>query len=102
MAAFQRSPRGPLRGQECQKPPRIGGSRAFLVVIEIDEDAMPAPRPEPDPPGPISERFVAVVTLVVAARSMAPHVDVAGGRDPRCRSMMVVRDAERHSLLAQQ
>src|SRR4051812_8049368 len=90
------------RIQKLPQLERVGGGRAFLVVIEIDIDLTTLLLPAPDSPAPVSQRVGTIMSLVTAAGAVASDVDKIGGAPPGRWGVVMIRNAERNVFIGQQ
>ena len=77
-------------------------ARRFSNRIKIDINLVPALAHAFEPAAPFFQCAGRVAAAVQAPRSMAPDIDVASGGKPRCRRIMMIGNAERDVVVAQQ
>src|SRR5712671_923442 len=88
-------------GDQGFQTQRVGRRGALLVVVEINEHVAALFLPGLDAPSPVRKRVGAIASLVMAARSMSPDIDEIGGALPRCRRVVMVRNAQRDVLFGE-
>jgi hypothetical protein len=88
--------------QQADKPPGILRRRTLLVVVEINKNLAMLALPSADVIGPGAHSLIGIVVLVSTAGTMTPHIDMAGGGNPGCRSMMMVGEAKRDVVVLEE
>ena len=73
---------------------------ALLVVVEIDVSSTAPSRCFPQPSLPFIERVRPIMSAIAAARTVAAHVDVTCGHDPRRRRVVMIGDAQGDVVVA--
>ena len=71
-----------------------------MIVVEINVG--PAARDPVQPALPLIQGVRTVVTAIASSGAMTPHINVLRGSDPRRGSVVVVRDAKRNIVVAEQ
>src|SRR5262249_51406651 len=80
---------------------RVRRCSAFLIVIKIDKDSAPLTLANLDAPRPSVQAAVRIVIAIAPVWSVTAHVDVVGRYHPWCSSKVVVREAQRDTVLGQ-
>src|SRR5688572_22859221 len=78
------------------------GGGALLVVVEEDVDGASLPPPGANARRPVLQCLVGIVALVAAGGAVTSDIDVAGGDGPRRGRLVMVGEAERYVVGAQQ
>ena len=84
------------------EPRCIGRRRTFLIVIKVDEHLTLLLSPTSNALWPCAQGGLRIVVSVATVGSVTSHVNVSGCRDPWCWRQMVIREAQRYVVRAQQ
>src|SRR3954453_1745447 len=88
--------------EELSQFERIGRRCTFLIIVEIDKNIAALLCPASDAFCPVLKDLSAIMVLVAAARSVPPYIDKIGRALPRCRRLVVIRQAKRDVSLGKQ
>src|SRR5262245_13081097 len=84
-----------------EQAPRILWRRAFLVVVEIDEDGAALPLPGADVACPGSQRLIRIPIAIAAGRAMPAQIHMTRRHLPWRWRVMMIRNTERNIARAQ-
>src|SRR4051812_48447525 len=80
----------------------IGRRGTFLIVVKIDKNIAALLLTASDAFCPILKNLGPIMALVAAARSVPPYIDKIGRAFPRCRRVVMVRQAKRDVSVGKQ